>query len=101
MATTRILQYSRLESPMDGGARWAAVHRVAKSWTRLRTFTTMCRAASGRRREWILGKKIQKEVGCFVLFNILRSYLPLFHKHLLNASCMPSAVFSSWGHSNA
>ena len=29
------LQYSCLENPMDGGAWWAAVHRVAKSRTRL------------------------------------------------------------------
>ena len=27
------LQYSCLEHPMDGGAWWAAVHRVAKSRT--------------------------------------------------------------------
>ena len=27
------LQYSRLETPMDGGAWWAAVHGVAKSRT--------------------------------------------------------------------
>ena len=27
------LQYSCLENPMDGGAWWAAVHGVAKSWT--------------------------------------------------------------------
>ena len=33
------LQYSCLENPMDGGARWAAVHGVAKSQTRLRDFT--------------------------------------------------------------
>ena len=33
------LQYSGLENPMDGGARWAAVHGVAKSWTRLSDFT--------------------------------------------------------------
>ena len=33
------LQYSRLESPMDGGAWWAAVHGVAKSRTRLSNFT--------------------------------------------------------------
>ena len=30
------LQYSCLENPMDGGAWWAAVHRVAQSWTRLK-----------------------------------------------------------------
>ena len=27
------LQYSCLENPMDGGAWWAAVHGVGKSWT--------------------------------------------------------------------
>ena len=30
------LQYSCLENPVDGGAWWAAVHRVAQSWTRLK-----------------------------------------------------------------
>jgi len=33
------LQYSCLENPMDGGAWWATVHGVAKSWTRLSNFT--------------------------------------------------------------
>ena len=33
------LQYSCLENLMDGGAWWAAVHGVAKSWIRLRDFT--------------------------------------------------------------
>ena len=33
------LQYSCLENPMDGGALKAAVHGVAKSWTRLSDFT--------------------------------------------------------------
>ena len=28
------LQYSCLGDPMDRGAWWATVHRVAKSWTR-------------------------------------------------------------------
>ena len=32
------IQYSRLESPKDGGAWWAAVHGVAKSWTRPSNF---------------------------------------------------------------
>jgi len=27
------LQYSCLGNPMDGGAWWASVHGVAKSWT--------------------------------------------------------------------
>ena len=29
------LQYSYLENPMDRGAWWATVHRIAKSWTQL------------------------------------------------------------------
>ena len=32
------LQYSGLENPMDGGAWWAAVHGVSKSWTQLSDF---------------------------------------------------------------
>ena len=32
------LQYSCLENPTDGVAWWAAVHGVAKSWTRLSDF---------------------------------------------------------------
>ena len=40
------LQYSCLENPIDGGAWWATVQGVAKSWTRLSDFTslTMCQA---------------------------------------------------------
>ena len=30
------LQYSCLDNPMDRGAWWARVHRVASSWTQLR-----------------------------------------------------------------
>ena len=30
------LQYSFPEKPMNRGAWWATVHRVAKSWTRLK-----------------------------------------------------------------
>ena len=33
------LQCSCLENLMDGGAWWATVHGVAKTWTRLRDFT--------------------------------------------------------------
>ena len=31
-----LLQYSGLENPRDGGAWWAAVYGVARSWTRLK-----------------------------------------------------------------
>ena len=33
------LQHSCLENPMDGGAWWAVVHGVTKSWTRLSDVT--------------------------------------------------------------
>ena len=33
------LQYSCLENPMDGGAWYAVVHAVTKSWTQLSDFT--------------------------------------------------------------
>ena len=34
------LQYSCLENPMDREAWWATVHRVTKSWTRLKRLST-------------------------------------------------------------
>ena len=34
------LQYSCLENPMDGGAWWATVPGVTKSWTQLSDFTS-------------------------------------------------------------
>ena len=34
------LHYSCLENPLDRGAWWAAVHRVAKSWTELKRLST-------------------------------------------------------------
>ena len=50
------LQYSCLENPMDGGAWWAAVHGVAKSWTRLSDFThfslSCIREGNGNLLQW-------------------------------------------------
>ena len=37
------LQYSCLENPMDRGAWWAAVHRVAQSRTRLKQLSSSSR----------------------------------------------------------
>ena len=34
-------QYSCLETPMDGGAWWATVHGVTKSWTQMSDFTSL------------------------------------------------------------
>ena len=35
------LQYSCLENPMAGGAWYATIHGVAKSWTQLSNFTSL------------------------------------------------------------
>ena len=59
------LQYSCLENPMDGGAWWAAVHGVAKSWTQLSDFTFTFHFHASRlnfyqnvRNDWILSNYI-------------------------------------------
>ena len=44
------LQYSCLENPVDGGAWWAAVHRVAQSRTRLKQLSM--HAFMHWRRKW-------------------------------------------------
>ena len=36
-----LLQYFCLENPMDRGAWQATVHRVAKSWTKLKRLSTL------------------------------------------------------------
>ena len=46
------LQYSCLENSMGGGAWWAAVHGVAKSWTRLSDFTFTFHFFTHWRRKW-------------------------------------------------
>ena len=38
------LQYSCLENPMDRGARWATVPRVAQSWPGLKQLSTHAKA---------------------------------------------------------
>ena len=40
------LQCSCLENPMEGGAWWATVHSVAKSWTQLKLVSTHAHAYS-------------------------------------------------------
>ena len=50
------LQHSRLENPMDRGAWRATVHRVAKSRTRLREFTSLRKEYNDRK--WLLLRKV-------------------------------------------
>ena len=40
------LQYSCLENPMDRGAWWATVHRVTKSYTRLKRLSMYAHSLS-------------------------------------------------------
>ena len=51
------LQYSCLENPVDGGAWWAAIHGVARSWTQLK------RLSSSSSRD--LSMKIRDTKGTF------------------------------------
>ena len=44
------LQYSCLENPMHGGAWWAAVHGVAKSWTQLSDLVSLFTFTHWRRK---------------------------------------------------
>ena len=41
------LQYSCLENPRDGGAWWAAIYRVAQSWTRLNWLSSSSKGLTG------------------------------------------------------
>ena len=49
------LQCSSVENPMDRGAWWAMVHRVTKSWTRLKCLSRRAGAHAYQtvsRRSW-------------------------------------------------
>ena len=67
------LQYSCLENPMDRGAWWVTVHRVAKSWTWLKQLNTLIqydwcpytKRQLRHRHEQMEGHvKTQREGGC-------------------------------------
>ena len=57
------LQYSCLENPMDGGAWWATVHRVTKSWTLLSDFTSDSNKYMKKLKQERPGKEFGKVVG--------------------------------------
>ena len=57
------LQYSCLENPMDKGAWWATVHRVAESWTQLKRLSTH---TCTHKREYVYllnYRKIKEKIG--------------------------------------
>ena len=63
-----LLQYSCLENPMDRGAWWAAVCRVAKSWTQLSEFYFSLKAMRQDKmcleEAWIKKKRYQRIKTC-------------------------------------
>ena len=58
------IQYSCLGNPMNRGAWWAIVHRVAKSWKDLQL---------NKNKTKFLGRSSSKALNCKIL-----SFLPLF-----------------------
>ena len=57
------VQYSCLENPMDRGAWRATVHRVAKSWTRLKPFSTAQHSQFRGLPRWLSGKDVDSIPG--------------------------------------
>ena len=51
------LQYSCLENPRDGGAWWAAVYGVTRSWTRLKWLSS----SSSRNQDWSFSQQALQE----------------------------------------
>ena len=54
------LQYSCLQNPVDGGAWWAAVHRVAQSRTQLKRLSSSSSSRSSESLE-LRGKALQTD----------------------------------------
>ena len=54
------LQYSCLENPMNRGTWWAMVHRVSKSWTRLKPLSGHMHALSVEGRHSFGGSHVSK-----------------------------------------
>ena len=50
-----------LENPMDGGAWWATVHGVTKSWTRLSDFTFTFRQHIKKQRHYFANKVLSSQ----------------------------------------
>ena len=62
-------QYFCLENPVGRGSWWATVHRVAKSWTRLRVCAPVCVCAHTHTLE------VQDQCGSRLVFSAASSWL--------------------------
>ena len=78
------LQYFCPENPMDRGARWATVHRVAKCWTWLKQLSTHILDT------YMKEKKIQKHS------SLLQSKMPLTYWSSLSQKLMVVVVGPPW-----
>ena len=76
------LQYSCLESPMDRGAWWAIVHRVAKSRTRLKQLSTHIRGLWTHGRQSFESYQVQSLIYCIELYKIADMRVCLTYKNL-------------------
>ena len=63
------LQYSCLENPMDGGAWWAAVRGVAKSWTRLKWLSSSSCFMSSSNYYLLTCTQVSQEAGKVVWYS--------------------------------
>ena len=71
------LQFSCLKNPLDRGAWWATVHRVAKSWTQLSdgAHTHAVTLGLGEEPSQVSGKS-SPPYGHMLLFTLLTSLVP-------------------------
>ena len=97
-------QYSWLENPMDRGARWAAIHRVARNWTWLNdwacTHLTMHAFApiSHCCLTWLITNNVSLWIcwGCICQASLYKvTIFPPFHAVLFEMRC--AAHFSEKG----
>ena len=99
-------QHSCLENPMDRGAWWAAVHRVAKSWTGLKQLSmhaplflqcslVLCYIFC---REWVGGNLTHRDMSNGECQQIDSSCLNLIYKANVSShpSVEPGATLETW-----
>ena len=91
------LQYSCLENPMNRGAWWATVHRVAKSWPRLKWLSMQARWAL----RWYIAVSLIKPTGHLKLtskrnWRKFQLYIQTYtHEHLTRTYCLWHILINS------
>ena len=80
------LQCFCLENPRDRGAWWAAIYRVAQSWTRLKRLSS----SSSRLLHLPLHKKVKNSSTWDICFSLINNNLLMFR---LPALCCKTSVY--------